>query len=177
MEKFGVTDPNDIYELENPTHRETMAMFGELDQRLRTGRDSTPRENFLVICLFAGHGVLKDGAQCLIYNEYAEKTKFYRVLTAEKVVRGTADAYNNAYMVCIFACCRQLYKEKDMENQAHFIQNPRVKKLAPSPSINPIKSTSRASTQDSLTRGFGDFQSEAITASNFLLMWGCSPSK
>ena len=110
-----------------------------------------------MICLFAGHGVLKDGAQCLIYNEYVAKTNFYRVLTAEKVVRGTADAYTNAYMVCIFACCRQLYKEKDMEKQARYVRNPRFKKHYTVPPIDLTKVRSTASTQDTLSRGFGDF--------------------
>ena len=88
----------------------------EIDLRITNGRDNTPHENYLVVCLFAGHGVLKDGAQALVYNEYNKKTNFYALLNAEKVVRGMANRCSNAYMICIFACCRQLYKSDKMDN-------------------------------------------------------------
>ena len=115
LAEYDITDEADIYRLADPTEMETRHVFEQLDLRLAHGRDSKPRVNYLVICLFAGHGVLKAGMQALIYNEYCKRTNFYRILYAESVIRGMADRYDNAYMIAIFACCRQLYNSKRME--------------------------------------------------------------
>ena len=61
MKEFDITDEQDIYTMDNTTEAETQAVFDELDVRLKQGRDNLPRVNYLIICLFAGHGVLKDG--------------------------------------------------------------------------------------------------------------------
>ena len=36
---------------------------------------------------------------------------------AESILRSLAETYTNAYLIGIFACCRQLYNEKNMEGQ------------------------------------------------------------
>ena len=65
-----------------------------------------PVEKYLIIFLFAGHGILKDGMQALLYNEYDPSTRFYKVLNAEAKLRLWSEIYPNAYIIGIFACCR-----------------------------------------------------------------------
>ena len=67
--------------------------FAELTKRLREGKRKQPIEKFLIIFLFAGHGILKDGLQALLFNEYDEKTGFYRLLTAEAKLRLWSEIY------------------------------------------------------------------------------------
>ena len=40
-------------------------------------------EKYLVICLFAGQGLQKEGMQQMLYNEFKEKTCFYKMFKAE----------------------------------------------------------------------------------------------
>ena len=59
--------------------------------------------------LFAGHGILKDGMQVMLYNEYDQATGFYKLLKAEQKIRIWAEIFPNFYGIGIFACCRQLW--------------------------------------------------------------------
>ena len=52
--------------------------------------------------------------QCLLYNEYDPRNKFYKILMAEAKLRGWAEIYPNSYIIGIFACCRQLYDQPTM---------------------------------------------------------------
>ena len=65
--------------------------------------------NYLVILLFACHGFLKDGTQNILLNNYDPKTKFYQMYKAEEKIRSWAQSFPNAYIIGIFACCRQLW--------------------------------------------------------------------
>ena len=65
--------------------------------------------NYLVIFLFAGHGMLYEGRQVLLYNEFEKSTRFYKMFLAEQKLRSFAELYPNAYLIGIFACCRQLH--------------------------------------------------------------------
>ena len=62
LEKFGVKKKEDIYLLDNnPTKIETMKAFMDIEKRLRAGKAATPRVNYLLICVFAGHGINRGG--------------------------------------------------------------------------------------------------------------------
>ena len=65
-----------------------------------------PMERYLIMFLFAGHGLQKDGQQVMLYNEYDPKTRFYKLFRAELKLRIFAEIYQNSYIVGIFACCR-----------------------------------------------------------------------
>ena len=56
--------------------------------------------------LFAGQGVMKDGMQSLLVNEYDPKSEYYRMLPAENLIRGLAEEFTNGYMIAFFACSR-----------------------------------------------------------------------
>ena len=98
----------DIYDLsDDPTPEETETVLATISKKVREGKNKCiPIENYLIICLFAGHGVLKDGMQTMMYNVYDRKNGFYKFMNAEKKMRGWAQIYPNAYIIGIFACCR-----------------------------------------------------------------------
>ena len=82
----------DIYDLSNdPSPDECDKVLNMISKKIREGKNkSVPVENYLIICLFAGHGVLKDGMQTMLYNQYDKKTGFYKFMNAEKKLRGWA---------------------------------------------------------------------------------------
>ena len=80
--------------------------FDALSKKLREGNKKIPMEKYLIVFLFAGHGILKDGMQALLINEYDSKNRFYGLLKAEGKLRLWAEIYPNAYIIGIFACCR-----------------------------------------------------------------------
>ena len=51
----------------------------------------------------------------MLYNEFNPKTNFYALFRAEKKLRQFAEIYPNAYVIGIFACCRQMYDHTWME--------------------------------------------------------------
>ena len=81
---------------------------------LRKGKKAKQPINYLVVILFAGHGILRDGMQSLLFNEYDPKTGFYKLLKVEAKLRVWAEIYPNLYTIGIFACCRQLYDPEIM---------------------------------------------------------------
>ena len=74
---------------------------------LKSGKAAIPPVNYLVIFLFACHGVLLEGTTHILLNEYDEKTGYYKLFPAEKKLRTYAETYPNAYILGIFACCRR----------------------------------------------------------------------
>ena len=82
------------------------------------GAKAKPPIKYLVFCLFAGHGILKDGEQHLVLNELDKKQGFYKLLNAESYIRRFSEACNtNSYFIGIFACCRELFKPAKMQGQ------------------------------------------------------------
>ena len=83
---------------------------------LLSGQFAKPRAiNYVVFLLFAGHGILKDGMQHLVLNEFDEQTGFYKLFNAEDYVRRLSTAFClNSYFICLFACCRELYDPDTM---------------------------------------------------------------
>ena len=105
----------DIIDLtNNPTMSETGKVLDKISKELRESKKMKPPEKHLIVFLFAGHGVLRDGMQFLIYNEWNKREKFYHMLSAEAKLRSWAEIYPHAYIISIFACCRQLYDPKKM---------------------------------------------------------------
>ena len=78
-------------------------------EELHQAHDQVPQENYVVISVFAGHGILKLGTQWLVTNEFDEYDGFYKLLDVEHKMRNLSEAYTNGYIITIFACCRELY--------------------------------------------------------------------
>ena len=57
---------------ENATSEEFDRVFFEIANELHEAHDSNPQEDIVVISVFAGHGILKNGTQWLVANEYDE---------------------------------------------------------------------------------------------------------
>ena len=77
----------------------------------------------LVIYHFLGRGILKDGFQCFVLNEYDEVNKTYKLLPAEQQIRTFAEKHPNSYNIAIFDCTRML----QIGSKTELIANP-VKK-------------------------------------------------
>ena len=58
---------------------------------------------------FAGHGMLYEGKQVLLTNEFDPKKGFYKKINVEACVRDLTASHPNLYWIAIFACCRELY--------------------------------------------------------------------
>ena len=68
----------------------------------------TPNEIIFILSVFASHGMIRDGRQVILVNEYDKATGFYKLLGVEENIRMAARMNSNAYYVCIFACCREI---------------------------------------------------------------------
>ena len=87
LEKYRISDNDIQFDLtHSPTLAEVKKVFEEIKTLLVNGADEKPKVNFLVFLLFAGHGILKDGMQTLVLNEFDDKS-FYNLFKAEHEVR------------------------------------------------------------------------------------------
>ena len=68
-----------------------------------------PEENYTIIYTIAAHGILRDGKQTVLINEYDKKTGFYKVWNVEANIRLLASTFHNTYHIAFFACCREFY--------------------------------------------------------------------
>ena len=108
MEKYNVYERKDL-ELTlkiNATSKDVNDVLHRLFKMIKDGKKAKPQKNYLVIFLFAGHGMIKDGSQVLLYNEFDKKTGYYKMLRAEKKIRHWAEIFPNSYLIGIYACCR-----------------------------------------------------------------------
>ena len=57
---------------------------------------------------------MQDGKEFALLNEFDKKENFYTKVAVEKKLRSWALIFPHAYLVCIFACCRQIYDKERM---------------------------------------------------------------
>ena len=62
-------------------------VFKELIEKLVDSQTAKPKVNYLIVYLFAGHGIQKGGLQSLLLNEFDPRTKFYKFFNAEAKIR------------------------------------------------------------------------------------------
>ena len=84
-------------------------VFKEVFSRLKAGKNASPKVNYLVIVFIAGHGILKDGGQLILLNEFNKLAGYYKTYKIEDELRWMSKKFPNSYIVGIFACCRQVY--------------------------------------------------------------------
>ena len=53
VKHYGVTDENDFYNLHDPTEKQCQAVFRDLIKKFT----DNPEDNYLVLFVFAGHGM------------------------------------------------------------------------------------------------------------------------
>ena len=110
MERYNIVDtgPDGIYNMENdPTQKEVRETNASIRKRLR----AEPEMNFLIIQILAGHGMIDQGREILLLNEFDEDCKFYKFRHFEQTIRDRARTFTNSYQIAIFACCRQIFDE------------------------------------------------------------------
>ena len=64
------------------------------------------------IIFMAGHGMIKDGRQHLLLNEFDKRIEFYNLFPIEAHVRRITDKQNNSYLIVLVACCRENYNTR-----------------------------------------------------------------
>ena len=68
-----------------------------------------PHETVFALFCFASHGMIQDGRQVILVNELNQIKGFYKFYGAEENMRTAARSFSNAYIVGIFACCREIF--------------------------------------------------------------------
>ena len=94
----------DVCIYKQPSMRQDIKTFTMLRKECRM----TPNELVFIICLFASHGMIRDGRQVIVINEFDKSAGFYKLCGVEENIRSAARASINAYYVSIFACCREI---------------------------------------------------------------------
>ena len=65
-------------------------------------------------------------------NEFLSKKGFYKLFGAEECLRNLAQKYSNAYLVTIFACCREILlvsKHCGGVSLKHFLETEQEKRV------------------------------------------------
>ena len=97
---------NDIYLLDDtPTFKRVFKVRTGIAKRLKASPDNT----FLLVYALAGHGMQMEGRQIVLINQYDSKTGFYKLWGIEADIRRLATANTNAYIIGLFACCREIF--------------------------------------------------------------------
>ena len=88
-----------------PKMKDCNIMIKELNRLFK----SNPHETVFALFCFACHGMIQDGRQVILVNEHSKKKGFYQFFGAEENMRMATQTFSNAYIVGIFACCREIF--------------------------------------------------------------------
>ena len=81
----------------------------EMTKALNLLYKENPLEMIFTLLCFATHGMIQDGRQIVLVNQFNSEKGFYRSYGAEQNMRDSAKRFPNAYIVGIFACCREIF--------------------------------------------------------------------
>ena len=70
---------------------------------------SNPSRKYFGFVFVAGHGILREGEQHLMLNFTNKYNPKFFLSPIEKIVRDISSNYSNSYIVCAFACCREIF--------------------------------------------------------------------
>ena len=104
VKRFGFNSDQFVGLME-PKVKDCNSMITDLNRLLK----NNPHETILALFCFASHGMIQDGRQVILVNEYSSAKGFYRFFGAEENMRTTSRTFANAYIVGIFACCREIF--------------------------------------------------------------------
>ena len=71
-----------------------------------------PKEEILSLQTFACHGIISEGSQKVLINEFDQYGTFYQTVNVETSIRLNASRVPNVYFLLLFACCREGYTAK-----------------------------------------------------------------
>ena len=106
---FQFTDPDNIYNLDNPTQMQFLKIVAKLKKALA----AHPEDKYLIFYCLAGHGMVAAGEQQLLINEYKKQTTFYKMIGIEADIRDIAKKFPNSYQIALIACCREVLSRDD----------------------------------------------------------------
>ena len=62
LDRYRLSDEDEVHMMDaDPSTKQMKALFKALNTTIREGKKATPKKNYLIFYLFAGHGILKDG--------------------------------------------------------------------------------------------------------------------
>ena len=102
--RFGFTS-DEFQSLIEPKTKDCEKMTVDLNRLFKCN----PHETVLALFCYACHGMIQDGRQVVLINEHSKVKGFYKFFGAEQNMRTAAMTYSNAYIVGIFACCREIF--------------------------------------------------------------------
>ena len=81
---------------------------------------NNPERNYFIFYLLAGHGMIVNGSQAVLLNQFDKSPTFYKIWAVEADIRDIAIRYSNSYQVALFACCREIMnREKHSGGMTH----------------------------------------------------------
>ena len=96
----GSSLENDISKLDkDPTESQYNEKIAQIEDTVRNTRGKV-----VLLCLFQGYGMRKDGSQEFMFNQYDNSTHFYKMVSVERELRRLARENRNLYVVSTFAC-------------------------------------------------------------------------
>ena len=108
MEKYGIKGEDAIC-LIDKSSKDVDTAVNDLSKKLRVAKKNSPVENILTVFLFAGRGMIFEGYQVLLYDEYDPINGFFKKFVAEKKICSWAEIYHNTYILCIISCDRNIH--------------------------------------------------------------------
>jgi hypothetical protein len=96
---------DEIFLLTDPKVNECNSITVKLNRLFK----KNPDQIILAFSCYAGHGMIQDGRQVFLVNEFASFRGFYKIVGVEENMRLSATFNSNAYIVVIFACCREIF--------------------------------------------------------------------
>ena len=99
LERYSITDtgPVDDKNMYIINDNATSAKMRKVMTNIRKRLLAEPHKNFLIVYVFAGHGMNACGKQVLLLNEYNKKSGFYKMFGAEAEIRDIAEKHSNSY--------------------------------------------------------------------------------
>ena len=103
--KFNDFGPDNMYiQEDNPTCNQ----WKKIKTNISTRCTNNPDQGYIILSCFAGRGLLKEGKQIVLTNEFDKG--FYKYINVESDVRALTKK-PNLYWIVIFACGRELYNQ------------------------------------------------------------------
>ena len=179
LDYYKIDETHDkVFDLDqNPTEKEFDKVYhNDIANLLQEGKKN--KINYLTIFLFAGHGIIKDGMQCLVLNEYDPQTKFYKLLRVEEKIRLYGAAFQNSYNIAIFACCRDVWDHNKMFDTC-VQRNPEAMRGIEDNTVSLMQLKLQKKAQKGIISGGDSRGGEYVNAlsvhKNFILLFGCRP--
>ena len=87
-----------------------MKLAKEFRKKMSKMLQDNPEKTQFGIIFLAGHGMITNGKQTILLNEYCTRSEFYELYKIEEDVRIVTRNLKNSYLVVIVACCREIFK-------------------------------------------------------------------